>query len=148
MSKSQETYSKKEREKKKLKKRQEKEQRRKERKERPKRSGLEEMLAYVDENGNLTDVPPDPSKKKVIKAENIEIGVPKVGERENLAIKKGVVEFFNDEKGFGFIRESSTKETFFYHVKGLLDEVKENDKVSFELERGAKGMNAVKVRKI
>ena len=148
MAKSQQSFNKKEKEKKRLKKRQDKEQKRKERKETPKRSGLENMLAYVDENGNLTDTPPDPAKKIKIKAENIEIGVPKVEERESLSIRKGAVEFFNDSKGFGFIKDLNSQEKFFFHVNGLLEEVKENDKVSFELESGLKGMNAVRVKKI
>lgn len=148
MAKSQQSFNKKEKEKKRIKKRQDKEQKRKERKETPKRSGLENMLAYVDENGQLTDTPPDPSKKKLFKAENIELGVPKFEPRESLSIRKGVVEFFNDSKGFGFIKELDSAEKFFCHVSGLLEEVSENDKVTFEVEHGLKGMNAVRVKKI
>ncbi|MEN8786538.1 MAG: hypothetical protein ABF270_01845, partial [Flavobacteriales bacterium] len=77
MAKSQETYNKKEKEKKRLKKRQEKEARKLARKEEEKNSGLDSMMAYVDEFGNITDTPPDPTKKKVeIDAEDIVIGVP------------------------------------------------------------------------
>ena len=76
MGKSQETFSKKEKEKKRLKKRQEKLAKREERKSNPKKS-FEEMIAYVDENGNLSDTPPDlTKKKKPIKAEDIELGIP------------------------------------------------------------------------
>ena len=64
------------------------------------------------------------------------------------AVRKGRIEFFNDSKGYGFIKELDTQEKFFVHVNGLLEDVRENDKVSFELERGMKGMNAVKVKKI
>ena len=60
---------------------------------------------------------------------------------------EGKVEFFNDSKGYGFIMELESQEKFFVHVNGLLEEIKENDKVSFELERGMKGMNAVRVKK-
>jgi cold shock CspA family protein len=106
------------------------------------------MMAYVDENGFITDTPPDPTKKKKIIAENIELGVPK-REAEDLTIPKtGKVEFFNDSKGFGFIKETATQEKYFVHVHGLLEEIRENDNVTFELERGMKGMNAVKVKKI
>ena len=61
---------------------------------------------------------------------------------------QGTVKFFNTEKGFGFIRhDDSSKETF-VHVSGLIDEIKENDRVEFDLQNGQKGMNAVNVRLI
>ena len=56
--------------------------------------------------------------------------------------------FFDDSKGFGFIIDSKNQEKYFVHVSGLIDEIKENDKVSYELEKGMKGMNAVRVKKI
>ena len=59
---------------------------------------------------------------------------------------KGVVKFFNVDKGFGFITDSSTNEEFFVHVSGLIDDIKEGDSVSFNTERGKKGMNAVEVK--
>lgn len=149
MGKSQETFNKKEKEKKRLKKRQEKLAKRAERKAAPKNSGFENMIAYVDEFGQLTDTPPDLSKKLVIKAENIEIGVPKREAEEEIdPIRKGKVEFFNSQKGFGFIKENDTNEKFFVHVSSLSEEVVENDKVSFEVEKGLKGLNAVRVKKI
>jgi len=148
MGKSQETYNKKEKEKKRLKKRKEKEAKREERKANPKRSGLENMISYVDEHGNLTDTPPDPTKKINIKAEDIELGVPKREKVEVDPMHNGRVEFFNDEKGFGFIMNNDTNEKFFVHVSSLTEEVVENDQVSFELEKGQKGLNAVRVKKI
>lgn len=150
MGKSQETYNKKEKEKKKLKKRQEKEAKKLARKEEGGNSGLADMMAYVDEFGNITDTPPDPTvKKKVIKAENIVIGVPsREAEPEMDPIRQGVVEFFNSEKGFGFIKENETDEKYFVHVSSLTEEITENDKVQFELEMGMKGMNAVRVKKL
>ena len=106
------------------------------------------MIAYVDENGHLSETPPDPTKKKkVIKAENIEIGIPKREHIEEDPIKKGKIAFFNSEKGYGFINEDDTGEKYFVHVNGLIDEVKEGDKVAFELEMGMKGLNAVRVKK-
>ncbi|MFN8248270.1 MAG: cold shock domain-containing protein [Ferruginibacter sp.] len=58
---------------------------------------------------------------------------------------QGTVKFFNTEKGFGFIKhEDSDKETF-VHVSGLISEIKQGDKVEFELQNGKKGMNAVNV---
>ncbi len=149
MAKSQQTFSKIEKEKKKLKKREEKQKKKQERRANSnKGNGLDSMIAYVDENGYTTDTPPDPTKKKKIKAEHIEIGVPKREKEEFDPIRKGKVAFFNDSKGYGFINDTETQERYFVHVNGLMQEVKENDKVTFELERGQKGMNAVKVKKI
>ena len=60
----------------------------------------------------------------------------------------GTVKFFNTEKGFGFIKhDDSSKETF-VHVSGLIDEIKENDKVEFDVQNGKKGLNAVNVKLI
>jgi cold shock CspA family protein len=148
MAKSQETFSKKEKEKKRLKKRQDKLAKRDERKSSPKKSGLQDMMAYVDENGNITDTPPDLSRKKVIRAEDIEIGTPTRVEEDLGARRTGKVEFFNHEKGFGFIKENDTQEKYFVHISSLTEEVVENDKVSFEVEQGQKGLNAVRVMKL
>ncbi len=63
-------------------------------------------------------------------------------------MKEGIVKFFNDTKGFGFIKETSTGEEFFVHISGLVDEVRENDSVEFEVSQGKKGLNAVQVRLI
>lgn len=147
MAKSQQSFTKKEKEKKRLKKRQDKQQKKEERKANSEGGGLENMMAYVDEGGRLTDTPPDPTKKKKIDAKSIEIGVPK---RENVveSVRTGRVEFFNDQKGYGFIKEHETQEKYFVHVNGLLEEIKEGDKVTFELERGMKGMNAIRVKKV
>ncbi len=59
---------------------------------------------------------------------------------------KGTVKFFNESKGFGFIVDSDTKEEIFVHVTGLIDNIREGDTVTFETERGKKGMNAVRVK--
>ncbi len=61
-------------------------------------------------------------------------------------MKNGTVKFFNGTKGFGFIIEDETKEEFFVHVSGLIDEINEGDAVEFELKEGKKGMNAVNVK--
>jgi len=146
MARSQDTYNKKEKEKKRLKKRQEKLAKKEERKANPQSGGLDDMIMYVDENGNFTTTPPDPTKKSKIKAENIEIGIPRRIEEEYDPIRKGKVEFFNDSKGFGFIKDVDTQEKYFVHVNGLIDDIAEGDKVTFELEKGMKGMNAVRVK--
>lgn len=61
-------------------------------------------------------------------------------------MKQGIVKFFNGEKGFGFIKTDGTNEEVFVHASGLIDQIKENDVVNFEVERGKKGMNAVQVK--
>lgn len=149
MGRSQETFGKKEKEKKRLKKREEKAKRKEERRANSEGGGLENMIAYVDENGNITDTPPDPNaKSEKIKAEDIQLGVPKKEEVEEDAVHEGKVTFFNDSKGYGFIKDLGNQESYFVHINGLTEEVGEGDKVSFELEKGLKGLNAVKVKKI
>lgn len=149
MAKSQETYSKKENEKKRIKKKKEKEARKEDRKNNSGSSSLADMMVYVDEFGNLTETPPDPTqKKKEVKAEDIDITGVYVGDENETSELTGIVSFFDTSKGFGFIRSMNGQEKYFVHVNGLLEPIKENDKVTFELERGLKGMNAVKVKKI
>jgi len=148
MGRSQETFNKKEVRNKKAKKRKDKDAKKQAKNQIEKKSSLEDMMAYVDENGVITSTPPDPTiKKKIIKAENIEIGVPK---RDSLPdidpIRKGIVSFFNESKGFGFIKDSETHESLFVHANNLLEEIKENNLVSFEVEMGQKGPIATKVK--
>ena len=61
-------------------------------------------------------------------------------------MNKGTVKFFNESKGFGFITEEGNNKEHFVHVSGLIDEVRENDEVEFDLQDGRKGLNAVNVR--
>jgi len=61
-------------------------------------------------------------------------------------MQKGTVKFFNESKGFGFIVDSETKNEYFVHVSGLNDQVRENDDVTFDLQDGRKGLNAVNVK--
>jgi cold shock CspA family protein len=148
MAKSQETWNKKEREKKKQKEKREKEERKQERKDNAKEGkSLDDMLAYVDENGNISSTPPDPRKKITVNVEDIEIGVPKQKAYDPAdAIRKGIVTFFNNEKGYGFIKDQDTQESIFVHANGLVDQIKEQNKVIFEVEQGQKGLNAVNVK--
>jgi cold shock CspA family protein len=145
MSKSQETWNKKEREKKKQKIRKEKEERKQERKDNAQQGGksMDDMIAYVDENGNFSSTPPDPRKKVQIRLEDIEIGVPKQAEYNPAdGFREGIVTFFNESKGFGFIVDQETKESIFVHANGLIEQIKENARV----EMGQKGPNAVNVK--
>jgi len=96
-----ETFSKKKREKKKFKKQLDKKDKAEGRKANSnKGKSLEDMMAYIDENGNITSSPPDPNKRKIMNAEDIQIGVPK---QENLAfadpVRNGIVVFYNESKG-------------------------------------------------
>ncbi len=148
MGRSQETYNKKEVRNKKEKKRKEKEQKRLDRKDGEKSSRLEDMIAYVDENGMITSTPPDPGKKSVIKSEDIEISIPRQEDIPFDPEKKGIVTFYNESKGFGFIRESETQMSVFVHVNQLLEPIKEGNLVSFIVEKGLKGPSATQVKLI
>ena len=150
MAKSQQTFSKSEKEKKRLKKRQDKQKKmdaRKADKEENGTGGIQ--FAYVDHNGNLIDTTPDPTMKVVYELDDIQISVTK---KEDLPqedpVRNGKVSFFDTSKGFGFIIDAANNEKYFTHVSGLIDQIAENDKVSYELEKGMRGMNAVKVKKI
>ena len=63
-------------------------------------------------------------------------------------MSKGVVKFFNESRGYGFIKEENTQKDYFVHSTGLMDLIRENDKVTFDLEMGKKGLNAVNVKLI
>lgn len=148
MARSQETFNKKEREKKKKKKRQEKLLKKQERRDdNNKGVAFEDMLAYVDENGHLVDTPVDPSKKKKIDASSIEIGVPKREEEEYDPIFEGKLVYFKEDKGYGFIKDLNSEEKYFVHINNFIDDIQEMDKVNFEIEKGPRGFNAVRVKK-
>ncbi len=151
MAKSQQTFNKLEKEKKRLKKREDKLKKKEARKAESKEKGLGIQFAYVDHNGNLTDTPPDPKMKIKVDVESIEVGIPKMEDSDfekTDPIRNGKVSFYDTSKGFGFIIDGENQEKYFFHVSGLIDEVTDNDKVTFELERGMKGMNAVRVKKV
>ena len=147
MARSTETFNKKEREKKRQKKSQDKKEKAEERKANAsKGKSLEDMMAYIDEYGNITSTPPDPSRKLKINTEDIQIAVPK---QENIVediVRTGIVAFFNEAKGYGFIKDTQTQESIFVHVNSLSEPIKENNKVTFEVEPGQKGPTAVRVK--
>lgn len=151
MAKSQQSYNKKEKEKKRLKKKQEKKERREQRKIEREEKGpvaFEDLIRYVDEDGNLTAEKPDPNKKKkVIKAEDIMLGVPSREKVEFDPVREGKVRFFNHEKGYGFILDLDSDESIFCHINNILeDDLNEGDRVVFETEKGPKGLSAIKVK--
>lgn len=149
MAKSKETYNKREKEKKRLRKKQEKREKMEERKAHAEKGkSLNDMLAYIDEDGNLSTTPPDPMMKRTFSAEEIEIGVPKQTNESEDARHEGIVNYFTEAKGFGFISAKHTGERIFFHVNQVQGLIRENDRVSFEVERSAKGWNAVDVKKM
>ena len=148
MARSTETFSKKEKEKARLKKSKDKKEKAEERKANAgKGKSLEDMMAYIDENGNITSTPPDPSRKVKINLEDIQIGVAKRQDVPHDTVRYGVVSFFNESKGYGFIRDLQTEESIFVHINALTEPLKENNMVTFETEQGEKGLSAIKVKK-
>ncbi|MFN5415752.1 MAG: cold-shock protein [Flavobacteriia bacterium] len=147
MAKSQETFNKKEKEKLRQKKREDKLKKKEERKAGGS-SSFDDMIAYVDENGNLSATPPDPTKKKKVIAANIEIGIPTREEGEAVnPIHVGIVTFFDTSKGYGFIKDRDSQESYFSHINAHLEAISERDTVQYRIEKGMKGMNAVDVKK-
>jgi len=147
MGRSQETFGKKEVRSKKEKKRKEKEQKRAKKKSEGKKSSFDDMIAYVDEFGKITSTPPDPDKKTVIIAENIELKITKNNpESAPDFVRKGVVTFFNESKGFGFIRDLVSQQSVFVHANNMLEPVREDNLVIFEIGKGPKGPTAMNVR--
>ena len=125
------TFGKKENEKKKQARRQAKQNRKEERKLSGKASSFDEMIAYVDEHGIITSTPPEErhNGEEIVQED----------------ILKGRVEYFDTQKGYGFIKNLVGTDKYFFHVNNVLVDVEENDIVTFDLERGKRGMNAVNV---
>ena len=150
MARSKATFSKKEKEKKKQKRKKEKQERKEQRKAERAEEGaksFEDMLVYQDEFGNISTTPPDPNKKRAtVKAEDIVLGIPKKDEVFEDPIHKGRVKFFNDEKGYGFLVDNLTGDSIFVHINNCEEPLEQNDRVTFEIEMGPKGPNAINVR--
>lgn len=150
MSKSKQTSGKKDREKQRNLHRKEKAARKEERKANSnKGAALEDMFAYVNEFGQLTSTPPDPLRNKpVFNVDSIQISTPKQLPPDPAdAFRTGTLTFFNQSKGYGFIKDLASQESIFVHKNGMMDEVSENQKVSFEVEKGEKGPVAVNVKR-
>lgn len=146
MGRSQETSNKKEVRSKQDKKRKDKEKKRIIRKENE-NSDPNNMIAYVDEYGMITSTPPDLDRRKQTKLEDIEISIPK-RDASQMAdpIRKGIMTYFNDAKGFGFIRDLETQQSVFAHINNFLEEIQLDNVVSFEIENGQRGPAAVNVK--
>jgi cold shock CspA family protein len=148
MSRSQETYNKKEVRNKKEKKRKDKEKKRLDRKENATEGkSFDDMIAYVDENGRLSSTPPDPLMRRKVNAEDIAVSVPRnSSEAPENNIRKGIVSFFNESKGYGFIRDLDNQQSVFVHINDFVDSIGEQNRVTFEIEMGHKGPRAVNVK--
>lgn len=146
MGRSQETFNKKEVRNKKEKKRKQKLERKQAKRE-EKKDSFDDMIAYVDANGNITSTPPDELEKEEINAEDIELGVPSREEQEDVK-STGTVSFFNHDKGYGFITDSSNKQKLFVHINNVDGDINEGNKVSFDVEKGPKGLVAVNVEMV
>lgn len=138
------SFNKKELEKKREKKRQDKQKRKESRKASSGSGSLDDMIAYVDENGMITSIPPDPNSKQEIDVNEIIVSTPQ-REKEEITPLRGRVEHFNQSKGYGFIKDMGSIEKYFFHVSNAPENVAEGQIVFFELERGQKGMNAVRI---
>lgn len=145
MARSQETYGKKEREKKRQEKKDAKAKRKAERLANPDAAG--DNFMYVDKFGNLTATPPEPVEQ--INAEDIDISTPKkedrMDEEDTQVERTGVVSFFNESKGYGFIKDKASQESIFVHINNTTETIVEGNLVTFEIEKGHKGPTAVKV---
>lgn len=138
------SFSKRENEKKKQSKRLEKQKKKETRQAGGGGGSFEDMIAYVDENGVITDTPPNMEREE-IDIETIAIATPKKTEETGASVLRGRVEHFNSSKGYGFIKDLATTEKYFFHISAAPANVAEGNTVTFELERGTRGMNAVNI---
>lgn len=146
MGRSNESWSKREKEKKKQKKKEDKLKKKEARKEESTgKTDFDDMIAYVDEYGNISDTPQDPSEREEIDAEDIVVGIPPKSEREE-EINEGTVKFYDDSKGYGFITVKGSGQSLFTHVKSHIDEIAEGNRVTFDIAPGEKGPVAINVK--
>lgn len=151
MAKSQQTFQKKEREKKRLKKKQEKLERREQRKlEKDNRDKLsfEDQLMYLDEHGNVTSKKPDPNKKTQIKAEDISLDPSYSLTVRKSHKRKGKVKFYSEDKAYGFIIDDENGNSIFFHINDAYQGITEQHLVEFEIANGDKGEKAIAVRRV
>ena len=146
MAKSKETFGKKEKEKQRLKKRRDKEEKMEERRANPsKGKSLDDMLAFVDENGNISSTPPDRTRLREINLEDIQLGAAPVVQEDN-APRSGVLESFNNDKGYGFIRDGKTRDSIFVHINNITGDINKGQRVTYDLEQTPKGVAAINVK--
>lgn len=148
MAKSRQTYQKNENEKKRKQKQLEKAERREVRKSNSKKGmGFESMIAYVDHNGHLTDVKPDPKLRVEIKAEDIMLGTQTIVKETSSVIQVGRISIYDPNRKFGFIKDTLSQVKIFFHYSDVNYDFNIGDAVSFELVHGLKGTSAKNVIK-
>lgn len=146
MGRSSESFGKKNVKNKQEQKRKEKEKKRLERKESSKKSTLDDMIAYVDENGMITSTPPDPEQRTSVEAEEILLSPPKQTEEDqSVSVRKGLLYMYHESRGFGFIRDLETRESYFAHAAHFITPASEGDTVTFRIIRGQKGFQATEI---
>ena len=106
----------------------------------------QDEFVYVDHLGNFRDTPPDPEEKEEVNLESIQISTSKKIDFDEKV--SGKVSFYDTEKGFGFIKNTETQDSYFFHFSECPDQLDVGDKVEFDLVKGEKGMNAVKINKL
>ncbi len=140
------TFKKKSLEQKRAKKKQDKLERKSERKtNNNKGKSLDDMITYIDENGDWTNVPPSMQNRKKINAEDIPLESTMILENKEYV---GTIDLFFSDKAYGFIAEENSVERIFVHSKSLVDKAQVNDKVSYQKEKTPKGFVAINVKKI
>ena len=137
------TAGKRENEKKRLAKRDEKLKKKESKKLSGSSNSFEDMIAYVDQFGVLHSVPQERIEEEV-DASHIEVSVPKQ-ENVEVAPHMGRIEYFNAAKGYGFVKDTDNGEKYFFHISSAPATIAEGDRVTFEIERGMRGMNAVRI---
>lgn len=138
------SFNKKEKEKKRQKKKRDKQYKREQKKL---DTSKPPEFMYVGEDGNLTSERPDGTQKRTVSIDDIDVSTPK-GEKTSGSKfeKSGFVKFLNLEKGYGFIADDNSQESYFVHVDNLGGAVREGDRVTFEAGKGPKGPIAVGVK--
>lgn len=137
------SFGKKDREKKKQQKKKEKAERKAQRQSEESKG---DQFVYINADGFMQDTPPDPDEKFVVNAEDLVLGIPKKEDIEEDPIRLGTVNFFNHDKGFGFIVDAGNKDSIFVHLEGLIDDINDNNRVVFEVKKGPKGPMAFNVQ--
>jgi cold shock CspA family protein len=135
------SFGKRENEKKKQAKRLEK-QKRKEERQIGGVSSQDDMIAWVDEMGNIVDTPPELRNKQEIKLEDVVISTPQKEYVEPEPMK-GRVEYFDAGKGYGFIKDLTSSEKYFFHISAAPAGIAEGNIVTFDTERSARGLSAI-----
>jgi cold shock CspA family protein len=106
------------------------------------------MIAYVDENGNFSSTPPDHTKKRVVRESEIDLSSRNKGGASPVERRQGFVKFFEKDKGYGFIKDTQTQEEYFFHYSSANFPIAQSQAVSFDVESGPKGPNAVRITRV